>query len=98
MAPGRGSGQDHGYRYERDGTDWQVDVEHPPPGQVVHEEPAEQRTDHARDPKDGTERALVPAPLARRDDVADDRLGAAPATHVTAATWHEKAFPGRPAG
>src|SRR5271169_5392576 len=74
MAPGRGSGQDHGYRYERDGTDRQVDVEHPPPGQVVDEEPAEQRTDDARDPEDGTERALVPAPLARRDDVADDRL------------------------
>ena len=62
-------GADHG---ERDEADRKVDVEDPAPGEVVDEEPAEQRPDHRRDAEDGAEVALVPAALARRDDVADD--------------------------
>src|SRR5262249_50624340 len=34
-------------------------------------EPSQQRPDHGRDAEDGAEEALVPASLARRDDVAD---------------------------
>ncbi len=75
MAPGRGRGQNHGDHDERDRADRQGDGKHPPPGQVVHEEPADQRADDARHPEDGAERALVLASLARRDDVADDGLG-----------------------
>ena len=56
-------------------ADRQVDVEHPAPAQVVDEEPAKQRSDHARDAEHGAERALVLAALTGRDDVADDRLG-----------------------
>ena len=62
-------GADHD---ERDRTDRQVDVEDPPPREVVDEEPAEQRPDDGRDAEDGAEDALVAAAVARRDDVADD--------------------------
>ena len=62
-------GRDH---RERDQADRQVDVEDPAPGQVVDEEPTEQRPDHCRDAEDGAEEALVATAVARRDDVADD--------------------------
>ena len=63
---GRG---DHG---ERGRPDRKVDVEDPPPGQVVDEKAAEQGADHGREPEDGAEEALVAAAVARRDDVPDD--------------------------
>src|SRR5207247_7809539 len=62
--------RDHG---QRDDPDRQVDVEDPAPAEVVHEEPAEERPDDRREAEHGAEVALVLAPLARRDDVPDDR-------------------------
>ena len=56
-----------------DRTDRQVHVEDPAPRQVVDEEPAEQRPDDGRDAEHPAEVALIPPPLARRDDVADHR-------------------------
>ena len=56
---------------ERDRADRQVDVEDPAPGEVVDEEAADQRPDHARNAEDRAEEALVAAALAGRDDVAD---------------------------
>ena len=61
---------------ERDGADREVDVEDPVPGELLDEDAAEQRADDARDAEHRTEQPLVAAALARRDDVADDRLGA----------------------
>jgi hypothetical protein len=52
-------------------ADRQVDVEDPAPGQVVHEEAAEQRPQDGRHAEDGAEETLVLAAVARRDDVAD---------------------------
>src|SRR5207249_2821546 len=51
-----------------------VDVEDPPPGDRSHDDPAEERPRDARDAEHGAEEALVAAALARRYDVADDRL------------------------
>ena len=69
----RGAGverdRDH---HQRERAERQVDVEDPAPREVVDEEAAEQRADHGRDAEDSAEEALVLAPLARRDDVADD--------------------------
>ena len=61
---------------ERDDADRQVDVEDPPPAQVLGNEASGERPDDARQPEDRTEVTHVPAPLAGADDVADDRLGA----------------------
>ena len=63
-------GADH---EEADRADRQVDVEDPAPRQVVDEEAAEQRADDRREAEDRAEEPLVPAAVARRDDVADDR-------------------------
>ena len=64
-----------GHRLRGDGddedADRHVDDEAPVPGQVVGEEPAEQRPDHGGDAEDGSERALVLAALTQRDDVGD---------------------------
>ena len=46
------------------------------------EESADQRPGHRREAENGPEEPVVPAALARRDDVADRRLGA---DHQTAA-------------
>ncbi len=54
-------------------ADRQVDVERPPPRQVVGEQAAEQRAEHRRHAEDRAERALVLAALAQRDDVGDQR-------------------------
>ena len=62
------SGGDH---REREQAQRQVDVEDPAPGEVVDEEPAEERPDHGRDAEDGAEETLVFAPLAWRHDVPD---------------------------
>ena len=56
---------------ERGGPQRQVDVEDPPPREVLDEEAAEQRADHRRDAEDRAEEPLVLATLAGRDDVAD---------------------------
>ena len=66
-------GADH---RERNGSNRQIDVEDPAPGEVVDEEPTEQRPGNARDREDGSDVALVAAAFARRDDVADDRQSA----------------------
>ena len=58
---------------ERDDADGQVDVEDPAPAEVLGEEAAEQRPEHAGRAEDRAEQALVLAALARRDEVADDR-------------------------
>jgi hypothetical protein len=71
----RGCSEDHGDYHQREHPDRDVDVEDPAPGEVVDEEPAEERSDHRRDAEDRSEEALVAAAVARRDDVADDREG-----------------------
>jgi hypothetical protein len=63
-------GGDHG---ERDQADRQVDVEDPPPGEVVDEEAAEQRPRYRRHAEDAAEVALVAPALSRRENVADHR-------------------------
>ena len=62
----------HGDHGERDGADRKVDVEDPPPGELVDEEAAEERPDDRRHAEDAPEEALVAAAISRRDDVADD--------------------------
>lgn len=62
-----GAGDDQGEH-----PDGEVDVEHPPPRQMVHEEPADQRADHAGAGEHGAGAVLVAAPLPRRDEFADD--------------------------
>ena len=66
--PGTEGNRDH---RERDRAEREVDVEDPPPGEVVDEEAAEQRPGDGRDPENASEHALVAAALARRDEVAD---------------------------
>ena len=61
--------RDHG---QRDQAEREVDVEDPPPGEVVDEETAQQRACDDRDPEDGAEEPLVAAAVARRDEIADD--------------------------
>ncbi len=58
---------------EREHSDGQVDVEDPPPREVVDEEPSDERADDGRDAEDCAEEPLVPAAIARRDDVPDHR-------------------------
>ncbi len=53
----------------------EVDVEHPPPAQVVDEVPPEQRVGHAGQGEHRTQVAAVAASLPGRDDVADDGKG-----------------------
>src|SRR5438046_2884272 len=62
-----GTGDDrYGHCSER-----QVDVENPPPGEMVDEEAAEHRSKERGKSPDGSEQALVPAALARRYQIAD---------------------------
>ena len=70
---------------ERDRPDRDVDVEDPPPRELLDEDASEQWADHARYAEHRAEVALVAAPISRRDDVPDDRLGAdhQPATAET---------------
>lgn len=58
---------------QRDDADRDVDVEHPPPRQVIGEETADQRADHARQRERARQVAGVAAAFAWRDDVTDDR-------------------------
>ena len=66
-------GHREGRQHDHGDADGQVDVEDPPPRQVVGQQPAEQRPQHRGHTEDGAERTLILAPLAQRDDVGDDR-------------------------
>ena len=57
-------------------ADRHVDVEHPSPREVLDQKAAEQRPRDRRDGEHRADQAHVATPLARRDDVADDRLRA----------------------
>ena len=70
------AGQHRRGHHQRNDADREVDVENPPPGQVVDEEAADQRAEHTGDPERGAEDSLITAALARRDDVTDDGLRA----------------------
>ncbi|CRQ48515.1 hypothetical protein PAERUG_E15_London_28_01_14_03632 [Pseudomonas aeruginosa] len=59
---------------QREKADRQVDPEYPAPRQVLGEQAAEHRAGDAGDGVHAAEVTLVAAALARRDDVADDRL------------------------
>jgi hypothetical protein len=65
---------DHDQHRER--ADGHVHVEDPAPREVVDEKATEQRAGDRRDGEHRTDQPHVPAPLARRDDVRDDRLRA----------------------
>ena len=62
---------------QRDQADRDVDVEDPAPAEVIGEQAAEQRADHAATRRTPRRSSPVAAALARRDDVADDGHGAA---------------------
>lgn len=68
-------GDGPGGQRDDDDRDRDVYVEHPPPGEVVGEYPAEQRPDHRGDAEDRAERALVLTAQPQRDDVGDQRGG-----------------------
>ena len=68
---------------EGDDPDREVDVEDPAPGEVLGEQPAEQRTGDAGDAEHRAEVAHVASSLAGAHDVSDDRLG----------SYHESAGP-----
>src|SRR5919107_3513942 len=59
---------------ERDDAEGQVDVEEPPPGEVVGDPTTHQRSRDGGDPEDGADVAHVPAALAGAYDVAYDGL------------------------
>ena len=61
---------------ERHGADRDVDVEDPPPRELLDKDSSEQWPDDAGHTEHRAEDALVAPPLSRRDDVPDDRLGA----------------------
>ncbi|MNO88603.1 hypothetical protein D3C76_800580 [compost metagenome] len=61
-------------RPQRDHSQWQVDPEHPAPGQVLGQPAAEHRPGDAGHCVHAAEIALVTAPFARWHEVADDRL------------------------
>jgi hypothetical protein len=65
--------QEGGDRYHGGDADGDVEVEDPPPGQVVGEQPAQQRAGDQRDGGHDAEHRLVLRPLPGRHDVADDR-------------------------
>src|SRR3546814_17639378 len=60
---------------QRDDADGDVAVEHPPPRQVVHEEPAEERASHRRHREAGPQAAGVAAAFSLGGDVAADGEG-----------------------
>src|SRR5688572_11930906 len=59
---------------EREQAEREVDVEDPAPGEVRREVAAEEGSGDARHAEHCAEDALIPAAIARGDDVADDRL------------------------
>ncbi len=71
----RDPGQGHGRHHQGQRPDGDVDVEDPPPAQIVDEHPADQRTDDRGHPEHGHEEAHVTAALPRGDHVAHDGLG-----------------------
>ena len=74
-ASGRRCGQAQMEAGERGEPEREVDVEHPAPAGVVHEQPADQRARHGRHGEGGRDVALVAAALPRRDEVADGGHG-----------------------
>ena len=58
---------------DRQNAERQVDVEDPAPAQMLDEIAADQRPEHGRDAEHAADQTLIPAALARRDDVADHR-------------------------
>jgi hypothetical protein len=64
-----------GDQRQRSRADRQVNVEDPSPGERVGDDAAEERPRHAARGEDAAEQALVAAPFAWRDDVADGGLG-----------------------
>ena len=58
---------------KRQDAERQIDQKYPAPGKIVDDEPAEQRTDHRREPEYAAEESLIVATFAWRHDVADDR-------------------------
>ena len=66
--------QEAGDEQERHQAQRQVDVEHPPPAHEVREEPADQRPAHRGETEGRPDHAHVPAALAGRHEVRDDRL------------------------
>jgi len=67
--------QHHGGHDQGGDAQRQVDVEDPPPAQLVGEVAAEQRAAHARQREHRPEISLVAAPFAGGDEVADNRNG-----------------------
>ena len=65
-----------GHDHHGDDADRHVHVEDPAPREAGDEEAAEQRARDRCDREDRADEAHVPASLARRDDVGDDRLRA----------------------
>ena len=63
-------------QHQRDRAEGQVDVERPAPVQMIGDVPAGQRPGHHRHGHHAGHVALVPAALAGRYEVADDRHGA----------------------
>ena len=80
--PAQVAGQHGAGDEQRQDPEGQVDVEDPAPRQVRHAQAADERPDHGGDGEHGAEQAHVAAAVARRHDVADDRLGP---DHQTAA-------------
>ena len=71
----RRAGNGAGRQHDHHDRDRHVDVERPPPRQVVGEQPAQQRTEHRGHAEHRTQRALVLAAFPERDDLADQRGG-----------------------
>ena len=63
----------HGGHGEHDQGDGDVDPERPAPAEVIGEVSAQQGADHRRHAEHRTQRALIPAPIAQRDHLADQR-------------------------
>src|ERR1700722_357047 len=69
------AGELRGRDEQGDDSNWHVDVEDPTPRQVLHEESAEEWTEHGGDAEYRPEQALVATALAGRDDVTHDGQG-----------------------
>ena len=92
LAGAASAGDRPGRHHDDHDGDRHVDVERPPPGQVVGEQSAEQRPEHRGHAEHRAERALVLAAFPQRDDLADQRrrgdhqTAGADALHGPAAT------------
>ena len=73
LTSGERQPQHRARHHKRGDPDRDVDVEHPPPRQMIDEEPTDQRAADARDREHRARVPLIAAALPRRDDVTDDR-------------------------